>query len=151
MALEYLQTLPETARGLALSAEAHLLQDDMKQGRMLAGAAIDRFEAEDDEEAIAAVYIALGRGYETRGEHQTALRYFSAALRIFASHDDVFSLARAQTNLAACLIHIGNYEEANDLLLKAEAIQAKTKDRVALSTTRHNLNLLQRLQSGRHQ
>jgi hypothetical protein len=67
---------------------------------------------------------------------------------LLEAQQDHFGLARAWSNLGALLMNeIETYDMAGKLLTQAEQTEAILGDRVALSATRHNLNLLRRYRS----
>jgi hypothetical protein len=67
------------------------------------------------------------------------------AVWLLEKEQDLFALARAQSNLGALFIAPETYGEAQDLLLRAQEIQSRLGDKVALKITQHNLRELRSL------
>ncbi|MEZ4666945.1 MAG: tetratricopeptide repeat protein [Anaerolineae bacterium] len=98
----------------------------------------------DNSSVKARVHGLLGKRYEQLDNWEHAKAHFVLALELLTEADnDPFGLARSQTNLAALLMSMGNFDEANSLLQSASHIQNVIKDYVGLAATRHNIHLLQ--------
>ncbi len=139
-AVKLLAALPETGRVLALQSEAQLVLGDYAACQMLAERALRLIG--DDPATETSLYTIMGRSCERRGDHARARGYFTDVVTLLERSDDAFSLARAQTNLAAVLIPMGRYPDAGMLLARAEQVQARLGDQVGLNATRHNRSIL---------
>lgn len=132
--------LPETTPNLTLQSEALLASRDHGACRSVARRALRLIE--NDFATEASLYTIVGRSYEREGDHTQAHAYLTDAVTLLERGDDPFTLARAQTNLAAVLIPMRRFQDAGTLLSRAEAIQLQLGDRVGLSATRHNRTIL---------
>jgi tetratricopeptide (TPR) repeat protein len=141
MAYQLLLSLPTTIRVLSLRSEAALLQNDLDKSLFYAKSAIPL--AADEKWTVGRLYALVGRIYDAKGELNSAKRYLSLAVTLLEQAQDVFALARAESNLAALLMRKNIFREAEQLLLRAEKNQALLGDRVALKTTQHNLKIVQ--------
>jgi tetratricopeptide (TPR) repeat protein len=137
---QVLLSLPTTVRVLSLRSEAALLQNDLDKSLVYAKSAIPL--AADDKWTVGRLYALLGRIYDAKGEFNSAKRYLSLAVTLLEQAQDVFALARAESNLAALLMRGKIWKAAEVLLLRSEKIQSLLGDRVALKTTQHNLQLV---------
>jgi len=139
-AANFMVGLPDTTRTQVFRSEICLLQSDYEQSRSFAHAASENMGG--DFSSHARIYTLIGRTYEQQGNLEHAEEYLSWAVMVLEQHEDVFALARAQTNLAGLFMRSGHYEDAVLLLNTAEKLQSQLQDRVALAATRHNLRLL---------
>ncbi len=137
-AQQLLAPLLETARVLSLQSEAQLAQGEFEACRSLAWRALALAEAQADHAAEASLHTIIGRSYERQGMFAEAEPHFAAALTLFERLGDAFALARSQTNLAAVLIPLKRFADADTLLERAEIVQMRLGDQVGLSATRHN-------------
>jgi tetratricopeptide (TPR) repeat protein len=135
-----LATLPESLRGLVVQSEAQLVLGNHDACCMLAERALQLNK--DDQATEASLYTIIGRSYQKQKAYQQAHVYLVDAMTLLQRLDDIFRLARAQTNLAAVLIAMRRYADAEMLLTDAAQVQSHIGDRVGLSATRHNLSVL---------
>jgi tetratricopeptide (TPR) repeat protein len=135
-----LAAVPETAQTLSLQCEALLAMSRHDMCRSLARRALRLLQ--NDLATEASLYTIVGRSYEYEGNHDNAHSYLTDAVTLLERSDDAFSLARAQTNLAAVLIPMRRYLDADTLLMRAEDVQARLGDQVGLGATRHNRQIL---------
>jgi tetratricopeptide (TPR) repeat protein len=142
LALKYLDEVKiESERLVLMRSEAYMLVGDFERSIMVATQAVEATLRQDQVEAQA--YSIIGRSFERQGNWEAALDYCGLALAILEQTNDLFAMARAQVNLGALLIHFGDYEEARQLLKRAEKIQTGLADQPALAVTQHNLRLLE--------
>lgn len=141
-ALKILNNAPVYERTLLLRSEAALLSSDLRQSRALIEQAIA--QAGNDQYVIAKLQAALGRVLFHLREFEAARHYLEASVIVMEQSDDFASLARARSNLAAVLIRLDDYADAERLLLEAEKVQLALSDQVALTATRHNLDQVRR-------
>ncbi len=143
-AADLLDKLPETPSVLALRSEAQLVLKHYPACRSLAERVLALIT--DDLVTAASLNTIIGRSYEAQRDFDRARVYFTEAVTLFQRANDGFGLARAQTNLAAALIHLGReggwLQQASDLLAQAEQAQRQLGDKVGLSATRHNQSIL---------
>jgi hypothetical protein len=90
----------------------------------------------------AQIYSIMGRAYEKCDEFVLARRYLESAVTLLEQVDDRFTLARAQSNLAAVLIRLKSYDAAHLLLEHAISAQTQYMDKLGLTITQHNLRVL---------
>jgi len=141
-----LRGLPESSRQLTLLSEANLIAGAFEQSRIQAERALILLG--NDQAAIGRLHITIGRAYYREGKFERALDQFTLSVALLEAQQDHFGLARAWSNLGALLMNeIETYDMAGKLLTQAEQTEAILGDRVALSATRHNLNLLRRYRS----
>ncbi|NWF69686.1 MAG: hypothetical protein HXY40_11430 [Chloroflexi bacterium] len=146
-AQQWLATLPQTRRVLALHSEALLLQKDYQTSLALAEAALQTIK--NDQLAQARLYILLGRIFDAQQQHMQAHDAFALAVTLLEQDNDVFALGRALMNLGACLMKLNALDDAELVLQQAEEIQAKLGDMMALKLTQYNRHLLRILRSTR--
>lgn len=140
LAQQLLLTLPTTMRVLSLRSEAALLQNDLDTSVAYATSALPL--AADEKSTVGRLYTLLGRIYHAKREPNLARRYLALAVTLLEQVQDIFALARAESNLAALMIHSHSFREAEQLLLRAETIQKLLGDQVALRNTQHNLQIV---------
>ncbi len=140
LAQQLLTALPTTIRVLSLRSEAALLQKELDRSLVYAKNAIPL--AADEKSTVGRLYALVGRVYDAKGELSSAKRYLSLAVTLLEQAQDIFALARAESNLAALLMRRNVYKEAEQLLLRAEKTQLLLVDLVALKTTQHNLQIV---------
>ena len=139
-AYKLLTALPESLRVLALQSEAQLVLGNYSACHALAERALKL--SDNDQATQASVRTIVGRSYDSEEDQAQAHSYLTDAVTLLQRLDDIFALARAQTNLAAVLIPMKRYADAEMLLTSAEQVQILLGDRVGLSATRHNRNIL---------
>jgi tetratricopeptide (TPR) repeat protein len=137
----FIADLSDSSRVYLLKSELFLFQGNYEQARSFSQLAIKGLDK--DFSSYARIYTLIGRAFEQQNELETAQEYLTWAVMILEQQEDVFALARAQSNLASLFIRTGHYEEAEILLSAAEKIQLQLNDRVALAATLHNLRLLE--------
>jgi tetratricopeptide (TPR) repeat protein len=106
-----------------------------------------RAESPDEE---AWVLTILGRSAHDSAQFAQAADYFQAALLRFEQRQDIRAVSRAQMNLAASLIQLGQRADAKTLLDAAAQTLAEIQDRVGLSALRANLDYLSRINRLKH-
>ena len=75
-----------------------------------------------------------------------ALNWFDVSIVLLEQEQDIFALARTQSNRAALnLDHHEYLDEARELLYQAEAVQRTLQDRAGLVFTLHNIRVLRGL------
>lgn len=137
-ALPLLAELAETPRVLALRSDALYRLGEYGVSRTLVSRACAQL---DDEPSLeAALYVITARTYIAENRWENAHTYLTNAVNILERLGDDFALARAQTNLALVLAHLGETAEAEMLLLSAESLQIILGDQLGLHITRHNLD-----------
>lgn len=139
-AVELLASQPDSLRVITLQSEAQLALGNYDACRQLAQRALRL--AADDQASKASLYTIFGRSFQAQESYQHAQPPMTDAVTLLERLDDSFSLARAQTNLAAVLIPLERFADAAVLLARAEQIQLRLGDRVGLMATRHNRTLL---------
>lgn len=125
-----------------LLAEAFIVREDYAQAQQILDNLLQQTEISDDLIRMANIYNGLGRCHHLQGHIDLAIHYFSLALMLFETIEDYYQLARIKSNLAACLMKVKRYEEAQQLLMHAEDIQRQMQDRIGLETTLHNILLV---------
>ncbi|RMG83473.1 MAG: hypothetical protein D6712_12945, partial [Chloroflexi bacterium] len=136
-----------TDRAALLRAEALCAQGDVEHGIRMAKAIAARFHASNQQSELAATYSLLGKVYYQLGKVNAAHRYCTLAYQLYTQMDNPFWLARAKTNLAACLIALGDIPTARNFLRDAASIQRALGDKLGLELTLHNLRLTDRRQA----
>ncbi len=139
-ALDTLRHTRENARSLALQSEAQLVLGAFEACRALAERALRL--GNNDLINSARLFTLIGRSFQAQNALAQAQQHLTYAVTLLERSDDLFSLARAQTNLAAVLISSERFTDASALLARAEQVQGQLGDRVGLSVTRHNRTLL---------
>ena len=91
---------------------------------------------------IGGVNLGGDRSYQEQQDYEKAHTYLTDAVTLLQRLDDIFRLARAQTNLAAVLIELRRFADAGMLLKEAMRVQSRLGDKVGLSATRHNQSVL---------
>ncbi|MEO8392489.1 MAG: hypothetical protein ABI700_05805 [Chloroflexota bacterium] len=137
---QLLTTLPESLSGLVVQSEAQLVLGNYSACRALAERALKL--CGDDQATEASLYTIIGRSYQEQEAYEQALVHLTDALTLLQRLEDIFRQARAQTNLAAVLIAMRRYVDAERLLIDAAQVQSRLGDRVGLTATRHNLSVL---------
>jgi tetratricopeptide (TPR) repeat protein len=135
-----LATLPESPRSLISQSEAQLVLGNLSACRSLAERAL--ILNTEDQATQASLHTIIGRSYQQQKNYEQAQVSFANAVTLLERIDDIFRLARAQTNLAAVSIFLRRYTEAGELLADAAHVQSLLGDKVGLSTTRHNQTIL---------
>lgn len=133
--------LPETVPVLALSSEVQYRLGSYEACRALALRALRLCDGADLS-AEAGLRSLIGRSYQAQADLAPARAQMSAAVSLLERLNDIYALARAQSNLAGILMPLGQLGDASRLLASAELTQKQLGDRVGLSATRHNLALL---------
>jgi len=131
---------PDTPRILLLRSEACLLAGDFQNSRKAAHNAIENLRGNLKLEARG--YAIVGRCYEREGNLSLARHYLSLATTLLEQQNDIFALARAQSNMGVVLATSGLWGESRTLLGKAIRIQRHLGDHVGLAASQHNLQLL---------
>lgn len=139
-AIEILFRLPQNAEILSLQSEAHLAHGNYELCRHFASQALEMLG--DSVATEAKLYTIIGRSYEAQSEYEQMQRYFSMAVTQFERLEDLFSLARSETNLAVSLMHDEQFDDAEILLSRSELIQERLGDALGLRVTRHNQSIL---------
>jgi tetratricopeptide (TPR) repeat protein len=139
-ALRVLVGLEITPRLLAMQSEAYLLLGDWSACRKAAERGITLLDRRTA--LLARLYTALGRGYQGAEDVESAYHCMAVSVTVLEQLEDVYALARAQSNLAAVCLQLGYDNEAARLLGSAARIQRDLGDRVGLAATRHNQRLL---------
>ncbi|MCL4247393.1 MAG: hypothetical protein KJ065_04500 [Anaerolineae bacterium] len=98
----------------------------------------------DDRSGIGKVYGQLARAVQAQGVREQANAYYTQAVALLEQSGDQYSLARVYNNQALLWMDEQRYDQARELLERCEALQRALGDHVALFTTRHNLQLVQR-------
>jgi tetratricopeptide (TPR) repeat protein len=137
---QLLAMLSELPRGLVLQSEAQLALGNLNACRVLAERALK--SSGDDQATEASLYTIIGRSYQEQRDYEKAHVYLTDAVTLLQRLDDIFRLARAQTNLAAVLIELRRFADAGMLLKEAMRVQRRLGDKVGLSATRHNQSVL---------
>lgn len=127
---------------LALESEAQFVLGNYEYCRHLAVQALKLVEG--DRVTEASLYTIIGRSFGEQGDQEKMQQYLTNAVMLFERLDDVFSLARAETNLAASLIQTHRFVDAERLLIRAERVQTRLEDKVGLTATLHNRRILAR-------
>lgn len=132
-----LRDLPSDPKTDILRSEAYLIRNDFVTARRLAESVL----VSPDISLLASAHVhdVLGRIYEKLGDYIRAQEHFSWCLMILEKEGDLYSVARAQSNLGGTLIRLKYYEEAGILLKSAENHQILLHDFTGLAVTRHNL------------
>lgn len=138
---ELLLRLPQTAAVLALESEAQFILGNYEHCRRLATQGWEL--TENNLATEASLYTIIGRSYGEENNQDQMQRYLTNAVMLFERLDDLFSLARAETNLAASLILARQFADADLLLARSEHIQTYLNDALGLSTTLHNRRILE--------
>ena len=139
-ALHLLEGVGETPRLMILKSEAYLSLRDFSASRRYAESALQA--ATHDLVTQASLFTVIGRTYEGEGQFKDAEHYFIRVVSLLEQADAPYTLARAQSNLAALLIKRKGYSDARQLLNDAEVTQVRLGDKVGLMTTRHNRTIL---------
>jgi tetratricopeptide (TPR) repeat protein len=139
-ALQYLRGVPENTRTHLLRAEAHFLVGDLQRSLNESQAAIAAISG--DMAALGKANVLLGRVYSAQQDFLTARRHLELAVTLLEQVNDPYGLGRALGNLGALLTDMKLRVLATQTLERAEALQRRLGDRVALFTTQHNLRLL---------
>lgn len=139
-ALEILTQLPQVAEVLSLQSEAQLALGNYEVCRHFALQALEMID--DNRAAQAKLYTIVGQSYEAQNEHEQMRRCFSMAVTQFERLDDLFSLARSETNLAVSLMLDGQFDDAKILLSQSEILQERLGDALGLSVTQYNQRIL---------
>ncbi len=139
-AQQLLAALPDSSRGLLIQSEAQLVLGNQSICRTLAERALRLTQG--DEATEASLYTIIGRSYQEQSEFEQAHVYLTDTVTLLERLEDIFRLARAQTNLAAVLIAMRRYDDAGMLLGEAIRIQSRLGDRIGLSAARHNQTIL---------
>jgi len=137
---QLLASLPESPRGTVVQSEAQFVLGNYDACRMLAERALQLNRGNQATEA--SLYTIIGRSYQEQQDYPQAHIYLTDALTLLQRLEDIFRLARAQTNLAAVLIAMRRLADAEMLLTDAAQLQSRLGDKVGLGTTRHNLSIL---------
>jgi tetratricopeptide (TPR) repeat protein len=138
----FLTGLPESRRKAAIQSEIYLALSDLDNAYQTAQKALELVEKNPGAEAR--IHALLGRIYEKLGEYHQARQHTAIALTMTEQQNDLFALARIQSNLGALLMREKLKPEAYELLKQAEELQLRIKDRAGLAVTRHNLRMLDR-------
>lgn len=139
-ALEILMHLPQNAAVLSLQSEAQLVLGNYELCRQFALQALEMMT--NSKASQAKLYTIMGKSYEEENEHKQMRQCFSMAVTQFERLDDLFSLARSETNLAVSLMFDGQFGDAEILLSRSEIIQERLGDALGLSVTKHNQRVL---------
>ncbi len=130
-----------TDRATLLRAEALCAKGDIERGIRMAKALATHFYVTNQQQELAATYALLGKVYYQLGKINAAHRYCTLAYQLYNQMDNPFWLARAKTNLAACLIALNDISTARNFLRDAASIQRTLGDKLGLELTLHNLRL----------
>jgi tetratricopeptide (TPR) repeat protein len=151
LAQQHLHVMPENETTCLLYAELSLLNRQFDECQRLA----QKILANASETALnqAAAHTILGRSYQAKAQFAVAVEHFDAARIVFERSGDVFAAARAQSNLAAALLALHKWDDAEKLLSQAHSLQSQLHDVVGYNATQINLNVLtrQRLLASTHE
>lgn len=131
---------------LALLAESCLLVNDIRMALRLAEQSLAGIG--ENLPLRVRLCTVIGRCRERTNHLDAAQRYLAEALFCAQRLEDRFSIARAQSNLAAVLLERGKFIEAHELLAQAVTVQSRLGDNIGLQTTSHNRQLLERRVAG---
>ena len=141
-ALALLTGVSESPRRWLVLSEALLASGDHAGARRHADYLLGRLSL--DLGTQASLHTVIARSFEAEGQLEAAEPHFARAMMLLEQAGDTYSLARAQTNLAALLIKRQVYVDARHLLTRAERTQVQLGDKVGLMTTRHNRSIMHR-------
>lgn len=146
-ALDYLDRLKaeHVIQHITLKAEAHLLFDDADTCLNHLRRAIE--QGNHTRLQHAQIHDLQGRAYIALHDYTQAHHHFSVAMTYFKTVNSPLMQARCQANLAVSLIFLGQYLEAEQLLLSTVRLQKQLRDQLGLRVTRRNLKLLGGLRS----
>lgn len=139
-AYHLLHDLPNSPRIAILNSEISLQILNFNRALEYAHEALNLVS--DNETSKARIFSQLGRIYEQLNQFEQARQYSNIAVTLLEQQNDLFALSRTQSNLGCLMMEAGYLDEARTLLIQAEKTQMRLKDRVALSATRHNLQIL---------
>ena len=131
--------------GIALSGSAHY--DDAMESYLEALATTERMrefpkkyseENIDDESALIDGNIA--NLYNARGEYHSAIDYYMRAIRLFEKHDRIHNLAIAYGSIGSIYRTLGNMEQAEVNLLRADSLSHATGDSLQISISKEQMS-----------
>ncbi|MDX2160617.1 MAG: tetratricopeptide repeat protein [bacterium] len=137
-ALKLLAGLPENANTRLLRAESHLLNGEPVQARHLLEPLTHDSTLEPQQEAT--LYALIARSYEGEGAFQAAYHYFAYSLVVAETCGDRLTAGRAQSNIGAVLLRLGQLQRGRAALLAAQRELIALRDVVGIAAVQHNLN-----------
>ncbi len=104
--------------------------------------------AEDDRGRLVANLIRLGTAFQYAEDHESAERFLREALARAEADDLAPYVGFACQHLGKCLVELGRYGEARELLNRALALRERAGDRDLTASTRRALDLLDTVFAG---
>jgi len=142
-ALDYLKHAEITRESLLLASEAYLLKNDIANCQAMAGKAA--LLSPDDRLFLARSHTVMGRSSNALEDYMSAHEHFSLAVAYLQNSNNLYGLARAQSNLASALINLQDHNIARRLLEDAIRTQKLIGDKLGEQLSVYNLEYLRRL------
>ncbi|MEQ8677976.1 MAG: hypothetical protein RLP44_03225 [Aggregatilineales bacterium] len=140
LALQVLSDVDQSFHAEMLRCEVDILNRNYDSAMAILSHCFE--SAGNNQYQISHLHVLLGRIYEGQGDLESALNQYYVGMEYFSEQQEVLNLARVWTNIGVIYFRKEELEKAAHFLKRAIRVQTALGDKIGLSLTKHNSELL---------